>query len=80
MSRPDKIYVGFCHWERKYKTFRSPDTPTEDSHGGAYLWVIGPFRTARGARFMADFGWNNPHCQTVDDAEHLAKREANHET
>lgn len=26
------------------------------------------------AKFMRDFGHNNPHCQHVDDAEKLAKR------
>jgi hypothetical protein len=48
--------------------------PTEATHGHLYIAVIGPFRTARGARFMRDYGRMNPHCQTVQDAERLAKR------
>src|SRR5690348_17115800 len=37
-----------------------------------YNAVIGPFRTKRGAEFMAKYGAGNPHCQTVQDAEKLA--------
>lgn len=38
-----------------------------------YSAVIGPFRTKRGAEFMRDHGAGNPHCQTVRDAERIAK-------
>lgn len=38
-----------------------------------YMYSIGPFRTRRGADFMAAYGANNPHCQCVADAERLAK-------
>lgn len=38
--------------------------------------VIGPFRTVRGAEFMRQYGEGNPHCQTVGDAERLAKQYA----
>jgi hypothetical protein len=39
-----------------------------------YSAVIGPFRTKRGAEFMRDHGAGNPHCQTVADAERIAKQ------
>jgi hypothetical protein len=39
-----------------------------------YNAVIGPFRTKRGAEFMRDNGAGNPHCQTVQDAERIAKQ------
>jgi hypothetical protein len=39
-----------------------------------YSAVIGPFRTKRGAKFMAEHGANNPHCQTVREAERIAKQ------
>lgn len=38
-----------------------------------YDAAIGPFKTYRGAIFMARYGTSNPHCSTVNDAERLAK-------
>jgi len=55
--------------------FKSATKPTEATHGHQYLAVIGPFRTKAGAEFMANNGWNNPHCQCVADAERLAKKD-----
>ena len=52
--------------------FRSERTPTSETHGDKYKCVIGPFMTRRGAEFMRDHGYLNPHCQTVADAERLA--------
>ena len=49
--------------------FKSQSTPTPST---GYNAVTGPFRTKRAAQFMAKFGRNNPHCQTVHDAERLA--------
>ena len=66
-----KAYVGLKDGVRR--VFRSDTTPTEDVHGREYTAIIGPFRTVRGARFMALYGANWPHCQTVDDAERHAK-------
>lgn len=51
--------------------FRSAVQPTRETHG-AFEAVVGPFRTKRGAQFMYDMGVNNPHCQTVAQAEKLA--------
>ena len=66
-----RIYVGVKGNTRK--VFRSFTPPTKRMYGDKYNAVIGPFRTLRGAVFMADFGRNNPHIQTVRDAEELAK-------
>lgn len=66
-SRP---YVGLKAGTRE--PFRAITTPTEISHP-QYSAVIGPFRTMRGARFMATSGYANPHCVTVRDAERLAR-------
>lgn len=65
------IYVGYR--DGHYIYFRSEVKPTHTTHGNLYNYVIGPFKTKRGAKFMVDYGRNNPHCQTVDDAERLGK-------
>ena len=62
-----KYYVGLHAGKRH--VFKSGEMPTESSHGHLYGAVIGPFRSKRGAHFMA----NNPHIQHVRDAERLAK-------
>jgi hypothetical protein len=67
-----RIYVGVRNG--KYIVFRSAATPTRKSHGSRYTYVIGPFRTLRGAAFMATYGRNNPHCRSVDEAERLANQ------
>lgn len=69
------IFVGCSYEDLKYKVFRSKTTPTEKSHGYSYKYIIGPFKTMRGAKFMAKYGKNNPHLQCVDDAERMAKYE-----
>ena len=66
-----KIFVGLKNGVRE--VFKSATIPTELSHGHIYNAVIGPFRTIRGARFMALCGANNPHCQDVRNAERIAK-------
>lgn len=69
-----QLYVG-CKAGAGREVFRSNVTPTEESHGKMFAMVIGPFRTLRGARWMAHpiRGTHNPHCVTVADAERLAK-------
>lgn len=69
-----KIWVG-CRFTGPNEVFRCDFVPTMKTHGRQFLAVIGPFRTIRGARFMARYGKNNPHCQTVDEADRLAKME-----
>lgn len=70
-----KWYVGISDLGVKRETFTSYSEPTEKSHGHKYAAVIGPFRTKRGAEYMAKYGRNNPHLQHVDDAERLAAKE-----
>jgi hypothetical protein len=65
-------YVG--HTGGRFVAFRSAIVPTEQTHGARYVAVIGPFRTARGARWAAQYGENNPHFQTVADAERFAAK------
>lgn len=67
-----KLWVGLKPGKRT--VFRFHSTPTQKSHGEVYNAVIGPFRTVRGAYFMANYGAGNPHCQTVAGAERLAKQ------
>lgn len=71
-----KYYVGLKIGKAVHERelFTSVETPTPESHGTKYVCVIGPFRTKMGAVFMRDYGRNNPHCQTVADAERLAKK------
>lgn len=67
-----RYYVGMNKgW--KFEVFKSLVVPTAETHGAIYSGVIGPFQTKRGAEFMATYGQNNPHCQTVAEAERLAK-------
>jgi len=42
---------------------------TESKYGEKYGYLVGPFRTKRGASFML----NNPMIQTVSEAERLSK-------
>ena len=67
-----RYYVGLGGDEPGRRVFCSKETPTADTFV-EYGAVIGPFRTKRGAQFMAKHGYNNPHCRTVADAERLAK-------
>lgn len=66
------IFVGVKADRREI--FRSNTEPTERTHGDKFAYAIGPFRTVRGANFMVSFGRNNPHCQSIGDAERLAQR------
>jgi hypothetical protein len=66
-------YVGRSIETGRLTVFRSRGKPTEETHGETYTYAIGPFRTVRGARYMADCGENNPHCVTVEQAERLAE-------
>jgi len=53
--------------------FQAQTTPTQKEYP-MYISVVGPFRTKRGATFHAAVGANNPHVQTVSQAERLAKK------
>lgn len=69
---PDRIYLGLNATRNTREIFRAASVPTFATHPD-YNAVIGPFRTKRGALFMARYGRSNPHCQCVADAERLAK-------
>ncbi len=84
MSNKSKIWIGKTastghgpdYKPGTMEIFRAAITPTDESHGKTYALCSGPFRTIRGAVFMRDFGFLNPHCQCVADAERLAKHYA----
>jgi hypothetical protein len=65
------IWVGIKQGKRE--VFEYMRTPTKESHGEKYNAVIGAFASHAGAELMASpAGYNNPHIQTVDDAERIA--------
>lgn len=69
-----RIYVG-CVAGGAWEVFRAEVEPTERTHGQRFNAVVGPFRTARAAHWLAHpvRGQRNPHCRCVADAERLAK-------
>ena len=70
--RRRRLYLGYVT-DGPPETFRSAHEPTFETHGEEYNYVVGPFRTLAGARFMRDYGERNPHCRCVADAERLAR-------
>lgn len=70
----NKIWVGYAVGGKR-EVFRFTETPTLETTP-QYFAVIGPFRTVRGAAWMAHpvRGVNNPHCRCVADAERLARK------
>ena len=66
-----RAYVGVRHDFRR-EVFKATKTPTRRQYRRRYAYVVGPFRTVRAARYMADYGANNPHCTCVAQAEWLA--------
>lgn len=71
------IYVGVGLRDRR-EVFRSRSVPTWNERGeapGWALYVIGPFRTVRGASLCVR-GDHSPHLQTVGEFEREAKRRA----
>jgi len=71
--QPARAYVGVRRDLRR-EVFKATKTPTRKQYGRRYAYVVGPFKTVRAARYMADYGANNPHCTCVAQAEWLAKR------
>jgi len=57
--------------------FMSDALPTHKTYRKLYSSVIGPFKTKRGALWAEKYGNRNPHFQTVNDAERLARLEIN---
>jgi len=66
----NRIYLGVSHAGCVREIFRSSDP---DSTQPYYDYVIGPFRTRRAAEVMMVYGRNNPHLQTVEDAEVMSE-------
>ena len=64
-------YVGRTGGE--LVAFKCSTIPTSTSHGDEYTYVIGPFKTKRGAVWAQQFGLDNPHFRNVQDAEQLAR-------
>lgn len=67
-----KWYVG--QRDNTRFTFRISTTPTQVTHGDRFNAVMGPFRTKRAALWAVS-QFNNPHFQTVADAERISKQE-----
>lgn len=67
-----RYYVGVKG--KRFEKFLSEKTPTSGTHGDKYVSVIGPFRSKAGATIMEKYGYDNPHVQSVAQAELLAKR------
>jgi hypothetical protein len=78
-----RIYLGFRINRGGTEVFRTlVREPTFEDFGGAFVALIGPFRTKRAARFMAKHGAHtgNPHCVTVADAERISRQIAEKRT
>jgi len=69
-----KCYVGYMPKTLRPQVFRSSLKPTFATHGEVYSYVVGPFRTERGAQYMATHD-RAPLCRGVADAERLALAE-----
>ncbi len=67
-------YIGKNRYER-FEAFQAKVQPTFESHGRAYLYVVGPFDTHGGALWAEKHGVGNPHFYHVDDAERMAALE-----
>jgi len=70
--RPRRWYIGLDK-AGTFRAFRSAYTPSPGKHGRRFAYVVGPFRTARGARWAERFGLGNPAFTHVDAAERIAK-------
>ena len=67
-----KWYAGLTK-NHAFEAFRATATPTPSTHGDRFRAVVGPFRTRRAALWCEQYGYNNPHGQTVAEMEKLAK-------
>ncbi len=73
-QRRARAYVGVRR-DLQREVFKATRTPTRRRYGRRYAYVVGPFKTVRGAGFMAEYGANNPHCTCVAQAEWLARQQ-----
>lgn len=74
-----RIYVGVKH-DGSREVFRNAVEPTYAMYGKQYNYVIGAFKTVRGANFLAKRGQSVPgqyySALNVVNAERLAKKAA----
>ena len=68
-SRP---YVGLERMSNIREVFRYVGAPTALTHGDRYITVMGPFRSMRGAQYVALFGTTTPPIRSVREAERMA--------
>ncbi len=75
MNKIKNIYVGHNKDTSELDVIYTDATPESANEKGfeSYSWLIGEFKTLRGARFYQTHGLNNPHVQNVNDAERIAK-------
>ena len=66
-----QYYIGKVKGAPDYELITTRRRPTEKNQP-KYSYLVGKFRTKRGAMFMLKYGRNNPTCQTVKQAERLA--------
>lgn len=67
-----KYYLGRVKSTANYELFKTTREPSP-KWCTIYSATIGAFRTKRGAMFMLKYGRNNPHIQTVGQAEKLVR-------
>jgi len=72
MKKSTRWYVGYNG--QGFIAFTTTETPVQTTHGDRFMYVIGPFRTRRGAFWAERYGYRNPHFCHVRDAERLAKK------
>lgn len=73
-----KWYIGL-HRARigvAYHAFQTSISEPTQSDFPIYMAIIGPFWTKRACLWAEKYGYNNPHFQTVDDAERISKEES----
>lgn len=81
IMKPKQWYIGYVSFTKGFEAFRSEVNPTPDTHGTGsgrkppILYVVGPFRTKRGAKWAEKYGHNNPHFTGVAAAEAFARQE-----
>lgn len=66
-----RYYVLVAPYGRTVVKVRG-DVPNVMAKSHPKCYMVGPFKTERGAIYMRDHGRNNPHCVTVAQAETLA--------
>lgn len=69
-------YAGPMGLFDRWAYFKAPNQERAETMGKArgFSLLVGPHRTKRGAQFTASWrARNNPHCQTAQDADRIAR-------